>query len=271
LRVCAFAAVLHTAPLPPCKASSVHLLLEALPQTLQSNWSSPYRVLRVSCAEIWDPVTETFTVLAKMSKPRTYHSVAVLLRDGRVFTGGGGLCGTCSTNHLDGQILTPPNLYQANGQLATQPTISISKAMATNGEAFNVTASTALTSIAILRFGSATHSVNTDQRRIELCGPQSTTCVAAEGNTYTVTIPTATGIALPGIWMVFGSDTAGVPSKSEVIKFGSAEVGPVAAAMLAKSAKVATDTATTLTTTKNFVARPSEPNVLRAPPGSTLA
>ena len=36
--------------------------------------------------------------------PRNYHSVALLLPDGRVFSGGGGLCGPCATNHPDAQI-----------------------------------------------------------------------------------------------------------------------------------------------------------------------
>ena len=44
-------------------------------------------------AELWNPVTETFTVLAKASVPRNYHSIALLLPDGTVFNGGGGLCG----------------------------------------------------------------------------------------------------------------------------------------------------------------------------------
>ena len=30
--------------------------------------------------------------MAPMGAPRTYHSTAVLLSDGRVFSGGGGLC-----------------------------------------------------------------------------------------------------------------------------------------------------------------------------------
>ena len=43
--------------------------------------------------EIWNPVTGAWTSMAPMAIPRTYHSVAVLLPDARVFVGGGGLCG----------------------------------------------------------------------------------------------------------------------------------------------------------------------------------
>jgi hypothetical protein len=69
------------------------------------------------CAEIWDPVNETFTLLdAKHVNGRTYHSTGALLPDGRVVTGGGGLCGSgqngiktlCSgdtdPNHLDFEV-----------------------------------------------------------------------------------------------------------------------------------------------------------------------
>lgn len=39
-------------------------------------------------AELWNPYTETFRTLTRMQIPRTYHSVAILLKDGRVFAGG---------------------------------------------------------------------------------------------------------------------------------------------------------------------------------------
>jgi galactose oxidase len=68
-------------------------------------------------AELWDPATERFTRLAAAAIPRNYHSVAVLLPDGRVFSGGGGLCGSCVTNDAAGQIFTPPYLLNPDGSL----------------------------------------------------------------------------------------------------------------------------------------------------------
>ena len=43
--------------------------------------------------EMWDPVTQAFTVMAGVSVPRTYHSIALLLPDARIITAGGGMCG----------------------------------------------------------------------------------------------------------------------------------------------------------------------------------
>ena len=73
--------------------------------------------------ELWSPETGKWTAAASMAVPRDYHSVAVLLPDGRVFTGGGGLCGPCLTNHPDAQIYTPPYLLQCGRHAArSRPT-----------------------------------------------------------------------------------------------------------------------------------------------------
>ena len=59
---------------------------------------------------------------------RNYHSTALLLPNGTVFNGGGGLCGGCvcgpgtattdgcmTPNHQDFQIFTPPYLFAPDG------------------------------------------------------------------------------------------------------------------------------------------------------------
>ena len=46
-------------------------------------------------AEMWNPDTGNFTVMAPASVPRNYHSIGLLLPDARVFNGGGGLGGNC--------------------------------------------------------------------------------------------------------------------------------------------------------------------------------
>src|SRR5690606_24422667 len=55
----------------------------------------------VMVPELFDPQTEAFVTLPPMNVPRAYHSFALLLHDGRVLAGGGGLCGGCASNHPD--------------------------------------------------------------------------------------------------------------------------------------------------------------------------
>ena len=159
-----------------------------------------------------------WTSLLEMAVPRNYHSVALLLPDGRVLASGGGLCGNCAANHLDAQILWPPYLFDDDGSLATRPVISASPQSAVHGKAVAVESDTELKTIAIVRFGSSTHSINTDQRRLELCGAASTPCssnLVGDGRySSSVTIPSDPDIAIPGNWMLFGINQAGIPSKS---------------------------------------------------------
>jgi galactose oxidase len=163
---------------------------------------------------LWDPATQAFTALAPAAVPRTYHSVALLMPDGRVFTGGGGLCGAgCDTYHLDAEIFTPPNLLNADGTPASRPAITTAPATAANGATITVATNRTVTAFSIIRMGTATHSVDTDQRRLSL--PPTT---AANG--YSLTIPSDKGIAVPGYWMLFALDANGVPSIAKTIKIG---------------------------------------------------
>jgi galactose oxidase len=163
--------------------------------------------------EMWDPTTRAFVRMLPNSIPRTYHSWALLMLDGTVMSGGGGLCGTCSTNHFDAQIYTPQYLLNANGSPATRPVItSMSSNTVVLGGSITVGLNEAITSMSMIRYGSATHTVDTDQRRIAL------TITNAGGNRYTFKVPTDPGVALPGYWMVFAMNSAGVPCVAQTIQ-----------------------------------------------------
>ncbi|KAF1814156.1 galactose oxidase [Eremomyces bilateralis CBS 781.70] len=163
--------------------------------------------------ELYTPSSQTWTVMAPMAVPRNYHSVAILMPDASVMVGGGGLCDGCSMNHYDGQLFNPPYLFTSSGAKATRPVIdSISADNVALGGSLTVTMNSAVTTFSIVRLGSATHTVNTDQRRIPL------TPSSDGGNTYSITIPSDSGVALPGYWMLFAMDAAGVPSISKTIK-----------------------------------------------------
>jgi galactose oxidase len=163
-------------------------------------------------AELWDPATERFTRLAAAATPRNYHSVAMLLPDGRVFSGGGGLCGSCVTNHFDGQIFTPPNLLNPDGTPRPRPVITSAPATTAAGSTVTVNTDREVTRFVIMRLGAITHSVNNDQRRIPLAA------TAATSTSYNVTLPADRGIVLPGYYMLFALDSAGVPSAAKMIR-----------------------------------------------------
>ena len=173
-------------------------------------FSDAYPVLM---AVQWDPATGRFTRLSAMQTPRPYHSVAILLLDGRVFVGGGGLCGTwCTVNHPDAEILTPPYLLNANGTLAPRPAITSAPAGTTFGNTISVKTDTAVTRFALVRMSAVTHSINNDQRRIPLT-------IGGGNNTagYLLTIPSDPGVVLPGNYMLFALNAAGRPSYAKVI------------------------------------------------------
>jgi galactose oxidase len=162
--------------------------------------------------ELWDPTKQTFTPLAPQAVPRVYHSIALLLPDGRVLSGGGGLCGSCSTNHPNVEILTPPYLLNANGSAATRPTISSAPTTAQLGTTIAVSASSGIQAFALMRFSSVTHSVNNEQRRI----PVSFT--VGTGGEYLLTIPSDPGVVVPGYYMLFALNANGVPSVSRTVQ-----------------------------------------------------
>ena len=83
----------------------------------------------VFAAERWDPSTKTWTVLSSAARVRQYHSSATLLPDGRVLTGGGGVCASCvSVGYLEKNIeyFEPPYLFKkdGSGQKASRPVIT---------------------------------------------------------------------------------------------------------------------------------------------------
>lgn len=179
-------------------------------QTYGKAFSDDYAVL---VPELWDPVTETFTTLPAMASARNYHSVALLLPDGRVMVGGGGLCGEgCADNHPDIQIYTPNYLLNDDGTPASRPAIQSAPTQATHGTTIAVTTDRPVSSFSLVRLSSTTHAVNNDQRRVPL---KST---ASGGNGYDLAIPGNPGVVLPGYYMLFALDDRGVPSVARMIQ-----------------------------------------------------
>ncbi|WP_184055300.1 RICIN domain-containing protein [Paraburkholderia sp. MM5384-R2] len=166
----------------------------------------------VLAPELWDPTTKTFSVLPPQAVPRNYHSIALLLSDGRVLSGGGGLCGTCSTNHTNLEILTPPYLLNADGSAATRPTLTAAPTTAQLGTSIAVTGSSGITAFALMRMSSSTHAVNNEQRRVPV------TFTVGTAGEYLINIPSDPGVVVPGYYMLFGLNAKGVPSVSRTVQ-----------------------------------------------------
>jgi hypothetical protein len=167
-------------------------------------------------AEIYNPDTNSWRSVAGMQTARTYHSVGILMIDGRVFVGGGGLCDSSNLdecyNHFDAEIYSPPYLFNPDGSLATRPTIS-APATADYNTSINVTGSTDIQEFSLIRFSAATHSTNNEQRRIPV------TFSGTPGD-YSVDIP-GRELLPPGYYMLFAIDSNGVPSVAEAVQIGS--------------------------------------------------
>jgi hypothetical protein len=172
----------------------------------------------VRAAELWDPVTESWTTMAAEARPRTYHSTALLLPDGRVLTSGSGEGGGVAyeNSEFTAQVFSPPYLFKADGSLAARPVISSAPAKLTYGQPFNVQTpnAAAVARGTLIRLSSATHATNMSQ----LLYPLSLTVVNA--TRVRATAPASGNLAPPGPYMLFLVNTSGVPSKARFVTVG---------------------------------------------------
>ncbi len=163
-------------------------------------------------AEIYDPRAGTWTDTAPATIARLYHSVALLLPDGRVVSAGGNPDKGSQVNWLPPdpfeemrlEIFSPPYLFkkQARPQLTNVP------AQITYGAQVSITlaATAGVQWLSLIRQGLTTHSFNVTQRLVDL------PFVVSSASSLTATVPTERRLAPPGWYMLFATDTDGVPS-----------------------------------------------------------
>ncbi|MBL6756470.1 MAG: NPCBM/NEW2 domain-containing protein [Planctomycetes bacterium] len=166
----------------------------------------------VRVAEIWDPVTGDWTFCAASSVPRGYRSTSILLPDATVWTGGG--ASSPGVGSLTSEVFRPPYLFSATtGLPAARPQIVSAPDEVAYSEPFPVQlgASSAISRVTLVRLGSATHGINSDQRCIEVPFTQS-------GTSLDLTSPVSGNIAPPGAYMLFVIDGDGVPSVASMLR-----------------------------------------------------
>lgn len=149
-------------------------------------------------SEMFDPVTETWSPMAHTSVPRLYHATALLLPDATVMTSGTDATWnpeTIPASVLDLEIFSPPYLFTG----LDRPTITSAPEHMGYDTSFLVHTPDAasVTSVALMRDGSCTHSFNSDQRHVGLT-------IAARGpEELTLTTPPDGSVAPPGWYMLF--------------------------------------------------------------------
>jgi hypothetical protein len=173
----------------------------------------------VYSGEIWNPGTGVWSVMANADKPRNYHSVAMLLPDGRVWTAGGGGCGTCAVNQQSAQIFYPPYLFKKDGSglLADRPRVASATSVMAYNSSYTLsmaTDGTKINRVSLIPLGSVTHAFNMNQRYVTM------SISAKTSGSVTVTSPGNSRIAPPGYYMIFVVNTSGVPSVARIIKIG---------------------------------------------------
>ncbi|WP_380175988.1 galactose oxidase-like domain-containing protein [Kineococcus sp. DHX-1] len=168
----------------------------------------------VKQAEIWNPASGTWRPAATAARTRTYHSTALLMPSGAVFTGGGGVPGP--EDNLNAELFYPPYLFTraADGSTtwASRPVLTSIAGSATHGGTVTLgLADTRTVSAAsLISTGCVTHSENTDQRRVPLT-------VRQNGATVSATLPTSVDVLPPGDYLLTVVDAAGVPSAAQVL------------------------------------------------------
>jgi hypothetical protein len=112
-------------------------------------------------------------------------------------------------------VFTPPYLYAPDGHLAERPTIEHAPKYVSYKSRFTVKvgASDRISSVAIVRTGFITHTLNTDNRYVKLSFKQP-----GNSNELVISVPAMPAHAIPGDYMLFVLDEVGVPSIAKRIR-----------------------------------------------------
>lgn len=173
----------------------------------------PNPQLEVMVPEIFDPTAPgggTWTEMATATVPRLYHSIALLLPDGRVVAAGGNPDKGSRVAWLPPdpeeeerlEIYSPPYLFRG-----ARPQISVAPDRAKHGDTITVQTPQAdqIRDVSLVRPGLTTHSFNVEQRLVDIP-------FTAAAGALTATLPASANLAPPGWYMLFLTDKNGIPS-----------------------------------------------------------
>jgi hypothetical protein len=158
----------------------------------------------VKAAELFDPVTQTWTVMASQQALRMYHSTALLLPDGRVWSAGSDSGDPLQTS---AELFSPPYLFKG-----PQPVISQAPQTLAYNQIFSISTPDApnIARVALIKLGATTHSGNFDQRYVDLA-------FQAQGGKLKTLSPVDSSQAPPGWYMLFIVTSDGIPSVASMV------------------------------------------------------
>jgi hypothetical protein len=196
----------------------------------------------VYASEMWDPTTGNWTTLASQTVGRFYHSVALLLPDGRVMSAGG-------NGHPEVEVFSPPYLFAG-----PRPTLTNAPTSVSYGQSFTVQTPDAanIAKVTWIRLPAVTHAFDQNQRINRLTFTQAS-------GALNVTAPSDPNVTPPGHYMLFILNGAGVPSVAKIVQIGGSGAPPPppngpTLSSLSPSSTAAGSAAFTLTVTgTNFV------------------
>jgi len=152
-------------------------------------------------SEIYHPTTNAWSDAATATVPRLYHSIALLLPDGRVITAG-------SNPHrrddeLRLELFHPPYLFKGE-----RPFIESAPPAATYGATLTIRTPQAgeIKWAQLISPMATTHSLDTSQRLVDLRITRRGFCELE------VVVPREPTLAPPGWYMLFITDQQGIPS-----------------------------------------------------------
>ncbi len=166
-------------------------------------------------ADLYDPVSNTFSSAGANAYPRLYHSGALLLPDATVLVLGSNPARGTYEPHME--LYSPAYLFNSDGSLATRPTItSVTPGVIGYGNSFQIQTPNAasISSAILVRAGSPTHSFDMDQRLVGLS-------FTAGNGVLNATAPPNGNIAPPGYYLLFILNSSGVPSLAQFVQISA--------------------------------------------------
>ena len=176
-------------------------------------------------ADLYDPVSNTFSPAGQNAFARLYHSNSLLLPDATVlFIGGNPARGTYE-QHIE--VYSPAYLFNPDGSAATRPSITgVPSTGIGYGSVFQVQTPDAanISSVVLMRAGAPTHAFDMEQRLVGLS-------FTAGSGVLNVTAPPNGNIAPQGYYMLFLLNAAGIPSVAQFVQLtpAPADIPPTGA------------------------------------------